>query len=322
MSSIFKAYAPTERLSGQPFGDISPDRSVIIGKGQNLFLYAGSNNYYHQYVGLASQDQGIRWAELDAQRRNTMSSTIPMFSLYVPNKATCLPDLYPLMLPQVPTPIFATLREAIGMDPATIFCDALLTASRAENRFSESPWRLVDSHWSEFGCLLTANEFLVRVGLRPIETGRTDCTPTEQGGDLSQKFKNTPLLEIRHLELIDTEDAPSKIYDSGDGVAYAGHIGRRVTWRNENAEASMHLLVIGNSFSGMGTKPTELTYWLARRFRQVTFLHSPHIPIDVCEFYKPDMVLFQGLERFLIALPNDTFTATFLENLYTSPAGS
>jgi hypothetical protein len=245
-----------------------------------------------------------------------------MYSLYVPNKETCLPDLYPLLLSHVPTPIFATLREAIGMDPATIFCEALFSASRAENRFAENPWRLVDSHWSEFGCLLTANEFLVRVGLRPIEARCADCNPTEQRGDLSHKFENTPLFEIRHLQLIDTEDEPLKIYDSADGAASAGHIGRRVTWHNENAEAPMHLLVIGNSFSGMGTKATELTYWLARRFRQVTFLASPHIPIDVCEFYKPDMLLFQGLERSLIALPHDTFKATFLESLYTSPAGS
>ena len=322
MSSTFKAFSPSERLKAQRCGDISADRSVIVGKSQNLFLYSGTNNYYDQYIGLASENQGTKWAELDVQRRAAMSSTTPMISLYVPNKATCLPDLYPLLLPQVPTTTFATLRAAIGMDAATIFCDALLSASSLENRFTESPWRLVDSHWSEFGCLLTANELLVRLGLSPIKLEKSDCEPSEQGGDLSHKFGSKALFEIRHLCLVDTEDPPTKTYDSGDSAAYAGHIGRRVTWHNAKAQADMHLLLIGNSFSGMGTKPTELTYWLARRFRQVTFLHSPHIPIDAREFYGPDMVLFQGLERFLTALPNDTFKATFLENLYTSPAGS
>ena len=320
MTSIFKAFSPSELLSKQLLGDISPDRSVIMGKGQNIFLYSGSNSYYDQYVGLASEDQGFKWAELDVQRRAAMPSHVPMISLYVPNKATCLPDLYPLLLPYVPTSTFATMRRLIGMDSATVFCDALLSASKADNRFAESPWRLVDSHWSEFGCLLTANELLVRLGLSPIKLEKSDCQPSEQGGDLSHKFGGEALFEIRHLCLLDTEDPPTKTYDSGDSAAYAGHIGRRVTWHNAKAQADMHLLLIGNSFSGMGTKPTELTYWLARRFRQVTFLHSPHIPIDMHEFYRPDMVIFQGLERFLTALPNDTFTATFLENLYTSTA--
>lgn len=318
MNNLFKAYSASELGRSAQIGDISPDRSVIVGKAASFFLYSGSNSYYEQYSDSHGWELGRRWAELDVQRRAFIGSNVTMQTIYVPNKASCLPDLYPLLLKQVPTPTFSRMRNLIKNDHAVIFCDALIEASKPELRHDGSPWRLVDTHWSEFGCLLTVNEILCRLGLTPISPVVETCAPVLVWGDLSRKFPGEPILEYRHMLLRYDDVIPYKIYDSGEHAAYEAHLGRRVTWHNPESDINLHVLLIGNSFSGIGTKPTEMTYWFSRRFRKVTFLHSQYLPVDVLDFYKPDLILFQGLERFMPSLPEDKFSASFIEDRYNS----
>jgi hypothetical protein len=240
--------------------------------------------------------------------------------MYVPNKATCLPDLYPLLLNNIPTLSYSRMRSLLCKDPAVLFCDELIEASEPEARYHESPWRLVDSHWSEFGCLIAVNAALRRLGLDSLVPVVENCEPTLIWGDLSRKFPGDPILEHRKLQLVHDYGTPIKTFDSGENAAYEAHLGRRVSWLNQSSAINLNLLLIGNSFSGAGTKPTEMTYWFSRVFRKVTFLHSQYLPTDVLDFYNPDLIVFQGLERFLPMLPEDKFTANFIEDRYKNIA--
>lgn len=81
-----------------------------------------------------------------------------------------------------------------------------------------------------------------------------------------------------------------------------------MVWGNPDANCSAHLAVVGNSFSGPGSKPEHLVWWFSRRFQRVTFIHSAGIPSDMVETVRPDVIAFQGLERFLYEVPSDSFT--------------
>lgn len=320
MESIFNAYTPSEMLMRLRVGEISRDRSTIVGKKNVLFLYSGSNNYYEQYISSQLAEKGIEWAELTAERHRRLSTNATVISLFVPNKTSCMPDLYALPLDNTPTTIWQNLNTCLSSGSEFLFSDNLFNASSISNRQSYNTWRLVDSHWSEFGCLATVNEVLIRLGLKEITTEIEVIDPVISFGDLSSKFVGGLVTELKNAKLKDNLPQPIRSFDSGKGSPYGGIVGRRVTWLNPDAEVPLHLLIVGNSFAGSGDTTEHLTYWLARIFKKVTFLHTGHMPTDVLDFYRPDIILFQGLERFLVSVPTDDLTAEMIESVFKAKA--
>jgi hypothetical protein len=63
-------------------------------------------------------------------------------------------------------------------------------------------------------------------------------------------------------------------------------------------------------------------WWLSRVFRRVTFVHSPDVPADIVEEIPADIIVFQGHERSLGHVPQDTQSLAELENRYAGLLGS
>jgi hypothetical protein len=313
---VFDAYHVSPSFDRLRIGDISSDQSVIIGKENLLYLFSGSNNYYQQYSNELSDSNGVKWAELTRDRHEQLSKNTQVISIFIPNKASCIPDLYPLPLDIVPTKAWSDLKTCLNNDSGVLFCKDLIKNSLPKNRKAMNSWRLVDSHWSEFGCVQTANEILVRLGLNPISFLCKDIAPSLRYGDLSGKFGDSLIGELHLQEIYHEYPNPDKTFDSGGDSAYQGSVGRRITWENPQSAIDLHLLIVGNSFSGLGDNTTHLTYWMARIFRKVTFLHSGHLPADALSFYRPNIILFQGLERFLVSVPDDGLTASEIEAVF------
>jgi hypothetical protein len=318
LRNAFKAYAPGQQLMQLKVGDISFDRSVIMGKKSVLFIYSGSNNYYDQYLSSHNSKKGFEWADLTAARHLRLGLNAKIISLFVPNKASCMPDLYPLPLDNAPTKIWQNLKTCLFTGSNFLFSDKLFNVSNSLNRESNNPWRLVDSHWSEFGCLATVNETLGRLGLKEISCEVEITEPFVTFGDLSSKFSSNAVSELKNIRLRDRLSQPTRSFDSGGGAPYEGSVGRRVTWSNPGAEVPLHLLIVGNSFAGSGDSTEHLTYWFSRVFKNTTFLHSGHMPDDVLDFYRPDIILFQTCERFLISLPTDDISSEQIEGFFNA----
>jgi len=311
MNSNIRPIKANEAFKNLHIGDISTDRSCILGLDDYLFIFQGSNNNYDSYNESKQNENGILWAELTAKRYKKLSKNTNFISLFVPNKESCMPDLYPLKLNFSPTLAWASLRQSLGSD--TLFSDSLIAKSSKEIRDKEIPWRLVDSHWSEFGCLMTVNDILKRLGIKEIVPKITFTESRIMYGDLSQKFSSNLLTESIDRKLTIDLPKPTKKFDSGGQSPYEGKLGRKVIYENNDANVPLHLLIIGNSFSGIGDSSTYLTFWLSRIFKKTTFLHSPIIPSDAVEVYKPDILLFQGLERFLNKIPVDDIYSAHIE---------
>ena len=318
MKSPFNAFMPSEMMMRLRVGEISRDRSTIVGKKGVFFLYSGSNNYYEQYNSSQLSSKGVEWAELTAERHRRMSNNATIVSLFVPNKASCMPDLYPLSLNTSPTSIWQNLKRCLSSGSEFLFSNNLVNASSDVNRLLHSPWRLVDSHWSEFGCVTTVNEVLIRLGIKEITYETEIIDPEASFGDLSSKFGHDSVSELKCSKIKDRYPQPIKSFDSGNGAPYEGSVGRRVTWLNPDAEVPLHLLIVGNSFAGSGDSTQHLSYWLARVFKKITFLHSGYMPTDILTFYRPDIIVFQGLERFLVSLPTDDLTAETIESVFNA----
>jgi hypothetical protein len=286
-----------------------------------LFLYGGTNDHFASYSRVREQGSnanGQGWANLTAQRHARLSTSVQMLSLFVPNAATCLSDLYPLPLDRVPTPGWEEMRRLLQDDAGAMFCDDLFEASLPANRFESSPWQLTDSHWSDYGSLLVANSILQRLAVDPLEFRWIECEPQFIAGDLGSRFGDTVGMQVVRQIGCDLP-TPRCVFDSGDGSLDGASMGRRVEWECQEARIDASMLVVGNSFSGTGLSRNHLVYWFSRLFRRTVFLHAASIPTDVVDSYRPDIVLFQGLERFMRLVPVDDYTAEQCEAVYEAP---
>lgn len=317
----FRSFVPSEALRNLRAGDISMDRTATVGADNMLFLYGGTNDHFQAYSRVNEQTSivnGHGWANLTAQRHERLSTSTQMLSLFVPNKATCLPDLYPLPLDRVPTPGLGEMRRLLKDDTGVMFCDDLIEASLPANRYDSSPWKLTDSHWSDYGSLLVANSILRRIAVAPIESSWFECEPHFEDGDLGSRFGEKVGVQVVREVACDLP-TPLCVFDSGGGSLDGASMGRRVEWECQGAPIDASMLVVGNSFSGTGLRRNHLVYWFSRLFRRTVFLHAASLPTDVVDAYRPDIVLFQGLERFMRLVPVDEYTAQQCEAVYEAP---
>lgn len=314
----FHSFLPSDELSNLRTGDISLDRVAAVGVNDMLFLYGGANDHFQAYSRIGEQTSianGQGWANLTAQRHARLSASTQMLSLFVPNTATCLPDLYPLPLDRVPSPGWTEMRRLLKDDSGVMFCDDLFEASLPANRYDSSPWKLTDSHWSDYGSLLVANSVLRRIAVAPIEGSWADCEPRFEAGDLGSRFGEKVGAHVLREVGVDLP-TPQCVFDSGGGSLDGASMGRRVEWQCEGAPIAASILVVGNSFSGTGLLRNHLVYWFSRVFQRTVFLHAASVPTDVVDAYRPDIVLFQGLERFMRLVPVDDYTAQQCEAVY------
>ena len=316
--TLFRSFQPSEELGNLRTGDISMDRVAIGGADQMLFLYEGTNDYFASYSRVQEQRSianGQGWANLTAERQARLSSSAQMLSLFVPNKATCFPDLYPLPLDRVPTPGWVEMRTLLKDDTGVMFCDDLIEASLPSNRYDSSAWQLTDSHWSDYGSLLVANSVLRRFAVAPIESHWVECEPQFSAGDLGSRFGEKVGVQVIR-EVVCDLPTPRCVFDSGGGSLDGASMGRRVEWECGDAPIGASILVVGNSFAGSGLLRNHLVHWFSRVFRRTVFLHAASVPTDALDAYRPDIILFQGLERFMRLVPVDEYTAQQCEAVY------
>jgi hypothetical protein len=314
----FRSFVPSEALRNLRTGDISMDRTATVGADNMLFLYGGTNDHFQAYSRINEQTSianGHGWANLTAQRHERLSASTQMLSLIVPNKATCLPDLYPLPLDRVPTPGLGEMRRLLKDDTGVMFCDDLIEASLPANRYDSSPWKLTDSHWSDYGSLLVANSILRRIAVAPIESSWFECEPHFEDGDLGSRFGEKVGVQVVREVACDLP-TPLCVFDSGGGSLDGASMGRRVEWECGDAPIGASILVVGNSFAGSGLLRNHLVHWFSRVFRRTVFLHAASVPTDALDAYRPDIILFQGLERFMRLVPVDEYTAQQCEAVY------
>ena len=103
------AYASTTTFAPERVGEISDDRSVVVGRNGWCFIYEGSNNYRAACHDKCLVTLGDEWARLIEQRQRICGALGILFlHLIVPNKATLMPEHFPeplnttLLVPGVP----------------------------------------------------------------------------------------------------------------------------------------------------------------------------------------------------------------------------
>jgi hypothetical protein len=280
-------------------GEISKDRSAVIGRDGWCFIYQGSNNYRDAYHDTALISMGDKWARLVERRQRVFDAwRIPFVQLIVPNKATLIPERFPESLGKGIT--FMLQGLLAGKPNACLLCPV---DDMRHSKVRDHVFRRNDSHLTLAGSSILTELMLNAVKLDP---GSVPCIETkyvDHTGDLGGKFVQTlserfcvPKFNEGLLKINSAEKTYEKVV--------RGFTGTRQSFYNPEAPLEQTVVVFGNSFfervPSWGISPL-----FCALFKHFHFIWDAVLEKKTIMTCKPDLVIAQTCERFLTKEPMD-----------------
>ncbi|WP_375461863.1 hypothetical protein [uncultured Enterovirga sp.] len=291
--------------------------TVHIGRDGWLFLVGGRNDVLRQYSsGGLSPELLADWKGLHEDRHRRCGELGARYlNLVVPEKIAVYDDR------------LDGLRIDVAASPATQIAQALETSSARDAHIDlQSLFRSrrediqlylrTDSHWSFAGCHLAYEAICRKAGASPYtalaahETRHVDVVT----GDLGMKL-DPPRAEMgeswRYPRLSDMVHANRLVrHFEAAGAVHASGTASLTVYRTGATDADPRtLMVFGDSYtSHVYTENVgRLIGFLAETFREVHFVWANTIDYGYVARVRPDIVLTEIAERFMIELPMTEF---------------
>ncbi|SDN58954.1 SGNH hydrolase-like domain-containing protein, acetyltransferase AlgX [Methylobacterium phyllostachyos] len=310
---------------------MAPSNTDHIHVGQDgwLFLKTGTNDVLGQYERPEETTELVwQWRSLVAARERRLRAMGILYRHVVaPEKLmvydhrldgiTIRPDASPAYRLRNGEPPTRGLRTPYGLYAAwrrrkrwRETCIDLVTPLRAQRDAADLYCR-TDTHWSFDGCYLAYAEICRALQTEPRAALRDrPFFETDHDGDLGSAFD--PPRRARSRTVLIQQDAvrtyASPIVEAREkaGLLHTLHVGAHVVYGNAQATDPRRLVLFGDSFSHV--MPYMLTILLAETFRELHFVWSTALDWSYIERVKPDIVLTEVAERFMVQVPDDTFS--------------
>lgn len=295
-----ETFASTRRGFWPSLGLVSIDEVAIAGH-ENIFLFKGSNDYALAYTDLDDDKVlAAQWISyLNEARASLDDLGIKFFFSLLPNKATLLPEDFPLRLRRKITGRAASLLD--GLMPAEI--EAFYSILGLPARYSM--FRKNDSHLTDFGNTVFAETLLRGVGLKPGWDNYefSEFSEVIHAGDLGRRFSP----EAREtLRLLKHPHQSVHTVKTVSPMRKSRFLGSGYEATNPDAPHHIRLMLFGNSFvervPSWGCAMQIVS--VVSNFR---FLWLPGIDVSEIKAWKPDAVIFQTCERFLSRQPTSNY---------------
>lgn len=282
---------------------------VHVGRDGWLFLIGGTNRVLSQYRRSPAQWWRLRrWTRLiEARRLRAEALGIRYLHTIVPEKLTVYDDRTAGLGYDPGLSPARRLAGRLRRMPGYVDLVAPLRAMRGEAQL----YHRTDTHWTPDGCLIGARALLQSCGaVPPADLGRRDRYTSQGIGDLGEKLPDPPRETFTHCRVL--RDA-KRVHASPLVEAYqkAGrgaelHVGAHVVYRNESPAADPRIVVLfGDSYAHFA--PIMLTGLLAECFREVHFIWSASLDWGYVERVRPDILMVEMAERFLVRFARDDF---------------
>lgn len=302
----------------QPVGAIVGD--VAIGRDGWLFLVGGTNRFVETFT----ESEGASLANVDAwnsilRRRKHRLSSLGSDYLHciVPEKLTVYGEYLDWELNWELSPGHR-FNQSCGRDLEPNCLD--LFPVFFNNRYSQNLYLKTDSHWTYQGAFLAYQMICAKLGIEfRAELLNRPYDEAELALDLGSKLESGPIERARfyrcrqNAELVGENEIVriKRLLFKPDDPGL--HVGSLVKFRNAQSTDARKILIFGDSFSEY--RDHLLTALLAETFSETTFLWSTSIDYDVVSETKPDLVLSVMTERFMKALPDDSFNLRSYEEV-------
>ncbi len=285
-------------------GLVSQDKSAVVGKYGWIYISSGSNQLmeYHTGQKKLSINTIEKWKEVLQSRINWHNSrNIKYLHLFVPNKVSIYPEYYPQEIKIYgDRPIFQLQKacQKYFMYPLDVFY---------QKKDIYQLYDKQDCHWSFWGCYfayeLICNYFGIKIN---EELLNNQIEIINKKGDLGIKYE---LLEEKKLKK--KLNFNSQVVYDNELIKYCNQGSIRILKNPKVSKGKM--LIFGDSFSNPGFPDysTEkrhhhrLSSLLAETVNEVHFIWSPWIDFNYIETEKPDFVLTEMAERFMVRVPDD-----------------
>lgn len=289
-----------------PVGLVSSDDAAVLGRDGFIFLTGGSNDVIGQYSPDRTDDLDVlaRWnALIDERLQQAAQREVRYHQIMIPEKISILPDLFPRPVAS-PTRLLDLLesRYLTHLDGSMHLSARHLFWHLSDRR---PVCKKTDSHLAPFGSFLIFRHILKKwfgIDVPDIEF----CKSAAGIGDLSFRLFGMHLPEV-FMEA-DLRTLPSFVHTaqkvSQASPEQGSHMGLRQVWHNPEAPISEKIVVFGNSyFSTVENGQSNLSWWFSRWFRDFHFIWTNEVHWDYVDEVRPQIVLWQGVERFLRIVP-------------------
>lgn len=284
---------------------------VHVGTDGWLFLQGGSNfvaSLYQREGGPLPDTQLALWRDAIAKRARRFSRLgIDWLFVVVPEKLTIYGHrtATPLVDPDL-APALRLHEQLDRMGMRNPMLD-LVAPMRRHRDEQDLYWR-TDSHWSPAGCFLAYKLICERLGVTPD----TDLLsrPFEENSrvmDLGGHLDPMPWETVRAYdflrgaERISVNRVTRYLEDSQYNELI--HVGARASFENRRAPNPQRVMLIGDSYALPSS--ARLTGMMAETFRSLEFVWSNSVDWHAVRWRRPDIVICEIAERFLMLPPRD-----------------
>jgi hypothetical protein len=286
---------------------------VYEGQDGWLFLTGGSNligGLYDRSAVLLDDTKLQQWVKLIEDRARRLERMgIEYVHISIPEKLTVYDNKLhdPPIVDWRLSPAMR-LREMIQRSQyARVWLDLIepLRAARDERQL----YYKTDTHWTPEGCFLAYNLLCERIGIRadPTLLARP-CNEVDSVLDLGLKMEPAVTEGLKQYDFIKSaasvyRNSIARYLDTVTANALV-HVGSHVAYRNDSpVAANKKILVFGDSYASQ--RPDGLTAMLAETAREVEFIWSSNLDWAYIKRAKPDVVVYDLVERFMTVVAND-----------------
>lgn len=284
---------------------------VHVGKDGWLFLVKGSNSVINMYQKRSSftPELAHEWVLLLQDRARRMRErNIKYLFLPAPEKLTVLHQHYDGKIANIQgSPIHSMMNNHHKDVPCIV---NVLPAFEKQADHINSYWK-TDTHWSFWGCFSAYQVLCARMGI----PSRPELLkyPFDEGDvlfDLGAKLSDPVREKARFYKLIQTAERvyanPMVRFKEKNQLVNEAHlhVGSHVVYRNNSEHvAKKKVVLFGDSFSEY--RPHLLTGMLAETVSELHFIWNARLDYEYIDLIKPDIVINELAERFMVDVPKD-----------------
>jgi hypothetical protein len=267
----------------------APSGSALRGRDGWLFLADDTNRIVEQYVGAltAPEDELHRWSQETNRRRAACIASGSRYVLLVaPDKMAVYADKLPPHVVAASTRPIDSLIARIAAADVLYPLAELRKASRLQSTYGQT-----DTHWTDAGALTAVRALTAALGRTddPAQVYWRELRDTVRVGDLGEKL-SPPRAGAW------VESPAARPPDWSNGLDYTG---RLACWTTRGSPGG-GCVVFGNSFFS-----DVFASVLADMFGRVLFVFTDNVDHELVRRERPDLVLHQTCERFIIRAPQD-----------------